>query len=92
MADVSERCILPIEISRHARTQMEERGAAEHQVIATIRTGEAEPAHRGRTVYRKAFQFDGLWRNKQYRIKQVAPVVAQEADRLIVVTAYVFYF
>ena len=54
MADVSERCILPIEISRHARTQMEERGAAEHQVIATVRT--------------------------------------QEADRLIVVTVYVFYF
>jgi hypothetical protein len=71
---------------------MEERGAAEYQVIAAIRTGDAEPAHRNRMMYRKAFQFDGSWRNKYYRIKQVAPVVAQEADRLVVVTVYVFYF
>jgi len=92
MTSVSARRELPIEISNHARSQMQERGATEGQVIAAIRTGEAEPARHSRVMYRKAFQFDGLWRGRQYRVKQVAPVVAQEADRLVVVTVYVFYF
>jgi len=43
-------------------------------------------------MYRKNFPFNGDWRGRHYRIKQVAPVAAMEPDRLIVVTVYVFYF
>lgn len=92
MVDVSERCELAIEISKHAHKQMQERGAVEQEVNAAIRGGEAEPALRNRVVYRKNFQFDSSWRNRYYRIKQVAPVVAPEVDKLVVVTVYVFYF
>jgi len=83
---------LPIEFSDHARRQMQERGATDEQVVAAIRGGEAEPALRDRLLYRKNFQFNSSWRNKQYRVKQIAPIVAVEADRLVVITVYVFYF
>ena len=83
---------LKIEISPHAREQMEERGVLEEEVIAAIRLGEAEPARKGRMMYRKNFSFGKRWRGKQYSNKQVAPVVVEEADKFVVVTVYVFYF
>ena len=43
-------------------------------------------------MYRKNFPFEGRWRGRRYRIKQVAPVVAEEGDKLVVVTVYVFYY
>ena len=83
---------LPIEFSHHARRQMEERGAEQAEVIAAIRDGQAEPARKNRTMYRKNFQFEGVWRGRRYRVKQVAPVVAEETGKLVVVTVYAFYF
>ena len=83
---------LPIEISEHAREQMRERGVDEAEVITAIRSGESELARHNRTMYRKNFQFERTWRNRQYRIKQVAPIVANEPNRLVVVTVFVFYF
>jgi hypothetical protein len=83
---------LPIQISAHAREQMRERGASEDEVRAAVRSGQPEPARKGRILYRKNVQFDSVWRGRHYRIKQVAPVVAAEPDRLVVVTVYTFYF
>ena len=83
---------LPIEISHHARQQMYERGVDQAEVIAAIREGQVEPARKDRVMYRKNFQFDSIWRGRQYMIKQVAPVVVKERDRLVVVTVYAFYF
>ena len=83
---------LPIEISPHARQQMQERGIEQAEIITTIREGQVEPARKSRVMYRKNFQFDDVWRGRRYRIKQVAPVVAEQSDRLVVVTVYAFYF
>lgn len=71
---------------------MTERGASETEVRTAIERGEKEPARRNRTLYRKSYPFESQWRGRQYRVKQVAAVVAQEGDRLVVVTVYVFYF
>lgn len=81
-----------IEISPHAKEQMLDRGATEREVLLSIEKGEVEPVRRGRKMYRKNFQFNGMWRGKRYQIKQVAPIVADEGDRLVVVTVFVFYF
>lgn len=81
-----------IEISPHAMEQMLERGASEREVLLAIERGDVEPARKGRKTYRKNFQFDGLWRGRQYKIKQVAPIVAEEGDKLVVVTVFVLYF
>ena len=83
---------LSVEISPHARQQMQERGVEQAEVIAAIREGQVEPARKSRVMYRKNFQFDDVWRGRRYRIKQVAPVVAEQSDRLVVVTVYAFYF
>jgi hypothetical protein len=37
---------LPIEISRHARQQMQERGVEQAEVIAAIRQGQPEPTRK----------------------------------------------
>ena len=82
----------PIEFSPHAREKMFDRGASESEVRSTIRTGNPEPARKGRLMFRKNFSFNSQWRGKHYAVKQVAPVIAEEADRLVVVTVFVYYF
>ncbi len=76
----------PIEFSRHAREKMIDRGAFDSEVEAAIRTGSPEPARKGRLMFRKNFAFASHWRGKFYAIKQVAPIVAEETARLVVVT------
>lgn len=83
---------MSIEISEHARLQMVERGVSENEVAITIEQGESEAARGGRMMYRKNFRFDREWRGRNYRIKQVAPVVVQESDNVVVITVYAFYF
>jgi hypothetical protein len=81
----------PIQFSRHAQEQMAERGAREDEVLEAIRTGQSVPAKRGRRGYQKDFQYNRLWGGRTYAIKQVLAIVAEETDRLVVVTVYTFY-
>ena len=83
---------MPIKISLHAKEQMLERGASEEEVKIAIQKGEKQEAKKGRIIYKKNFQFNGHWREREYKIKQVSPVVAIDGDEIIVVTVYVFYF
>ncbi len=82
----------PIVFSVHTLERLPERGITREEVEATIRTGEKLPAKSGRISYRKNFPFEGKWKNRYYDIKQVMPIVVEEGDRLVVVTAYAFYF
>lgn len=36
--------------------------------------------------------FEDEWRGTRYRFKQVAPIIVDEPDRVLVVTVYVYYF
>jgi len=83
---------MPIKISLHAKEQMLERGASEEEVKIAVQKGEKQEAKKGRIIYKKNFQFNGHWREREYKIKQVSPVVAIDGDEIIVVTVYVFYF
>lgn len=83
---------MEIEFSPHAREKMLDRGTSESQVEAAILTGNPEPARNSRLMFRKNFAFNSQWRGKYYAVKQVAPIVAQQPDRFIVVTVFVFYF
>ena len=66
----------PIRLSANAVEQCIERGATREEVEKAVREGERERAKRGR----------------RYAMKQVAPVVAESPDELVVVTVYTFYF
>lgn len=78
--------------SRHALLQMSERGTTREEVAEAISKGEKVPAKKGRHAYRLNFQYDKLWGEKRYHMKQVMPVVKEEGKEISVITVYVFYF
>ena len=41
---------------------------------------------------RHNFTFNRTWQGKHCAIKQVAPVVKEEANETVVITVYTFYF
>ncbi len=75
----------------HARKRMIERGASEDEVKVAVEQGEQFPAKFARTGFRRNFTFEGEWRGRHYRIKQVeAYAVCEDNDWLIisVITRY----
>jgi hypothetical protein len=84
--------VKPIRLAKHAREQCVERGATEAEVIKAIRTGAREPAKQGREMCRFNFSFGKRWQGDHYAIKQVAPVIKEEANEIVVITVYTFYF
>jgi hypothetical protein len=66
--------------------------ASVEEVRAAILMGSPEPVDKGWLMFRKNFSYNASWRGKHRAVKQVAPLVAEEAHRLVVVTVYVFYF
>ena len=81
-----------IRLTAHAVEQCEERGATEADVKEAIERGVREPAKRGRFMYRLNFEHRARWQGKFYAIKQVAPVVAEGQNEIVVITVYTFYF
>lgn len=82
----------PIHLSRHAEEQAQERGATAVEVSEAVRKGAREPARHGREMCRYNFVFGRQWQGKHYAIKQVAPVIKEEANEIVVITVYTFYF
>ena len=76
----------------HALERMEERGATEEEVRATIEQGERFPARFERTGFRRNFHFDGEWRGRYYRTKQVEAYAVQEGPAWLVITVITRYF
>jgi hypothetical protein len=80
-----------IKFSQHALDNMADRGASKEEVELAIRTGECFPAKKGRLSFRKNLSYNATWKGKFYQVKQVMPIVADEPERLVVVTVYVFF-
>ncbi len=82
----------PIRLSGHARQQLASRGVEEQEIAEAIRTAEWAPAELGRLECRKDFPFGHEWNKKVYATKQVRPIFVEEADEIVVVTVYAYYF
>jgi hypothetical protein len=82
----------PIVFSQHALDQLADRGASEEEVKQAIQEGEETPAKKGRRAFRKNFPFGSQWKGKHYEVKQVVPIIVEEAEERVVITVYVFYF
>ena len=82
----------PVRLTNHARQQCLDRGASEAEVVQAIRQGTRQPAKRGREMCRYNFAFGQTWQGRSYAIKQVAPVIKEEATEIVVITVYTFYF
>ena len=81
-----------VSFSNHAKIKMVDRGTTEDEIIKAIEEGSSEPARKGCLMFRKNFTFNDNWRGKHFPIKQVAPIVKEEDNKLVVVTVYVYYF
>ena len=77
-----------ITLTKHAIEQCVERGTNESEIREAVARGIKEPAKGGRTLCRANFQFNGTWQGRAYRIKQVAPVIIEESEELVVITVY----
>lgn len=82
----------PIVFTNHALQRIRERGSREEDVVDAIRIGQKESAQRGRFLYRLNLEFKKTWDGRYYRVQQVAPVVKEEDERIVVITVYTFYF
>jgi hypothetical protein len=71
---------------------MVERGATLVEVEATLTSDERFPARFGRTGFRRNFAFDGDWRGRRYRTKQVEAFAVDEDGDWLVITVLVRYF
>jgi hypothetical protein len=89
---IREQASKPIIFTAHALQRMRERGAREEDVREAIRIGQREPAQRGLSLYRLNLEFKREWDGRYYGVQQVAPIVAEEATGMVVVTVYTFYF
>ena len=81
-----------VRLTKHAQEQCTERGATEAEVRQAVECGSREPAKMGREICRFNFSFGEIWRGNVYPIKQVAPVIKEEPNEIVVITVYTFYF
>ena len=82
----------PIRLTSHAKEQCADRGATEGEVKEAVERGLREPAKLGRILCRHNFQYRANWQGEYYAIKQVAPVIVEAENEIVVVTVYTFYF
>lgn len=82
----------PVRLTRHAQEQCMERGASDHEVRQAVEQGMREPAKHGRELCRFNVPFNATWQGRYYAVKQVAPVIKEEAAEVVVITVYTFYF
>jgi len=82
----------PIRLSGHARERLAARGATLEELTETIRTAPWGPAESGPFQCRKEFAHGREWNGKVYATKQVRPIFVEEANQILVVTIYVYYF
>jgi hypothetical protein len=90
--DQKNKSSKPIVFTNHALQRLKERGTDEESVREAIRIGESELARRGFVLYRLNQEFKKNWDGRYYGVQQVAPVVKEEEDRIVVITLYTFYF
>ncbi len=72
--------------------QLQFRGASEEEVGDAIRGADWQQAAEGRLECHKDFIFAATWNRKYYATKRVRPIFVEEANEIVVVTVYVYYF
>lgn len=82
----------PIRLSGHARQQLPYRGATEQEIKEAIRSAEWTSAELSRLECQMDFPMRETWQGKVYTTKQVRPIFVEEADEIVVVTVYTYYF
>lgn len=84
---------MEIRFHTHALERIEERGATEEEVRATVELGEKFPVKFGRVGFRRNFPFDRLWRRRLYLTKQLEVYAVEETSQVwLVISVISRYF
>jgi len=81
-----------IRLSKHALGYVAKRGFTVAEVEDAIRTCAWGAAELGRLDCRKDFPCGRAWNGKVYATRQVRPVFVDEAEEIVVITVYTYYF
>jgi hypothetical protein len=81
-----------IRLSHHARDYVERRGFTVAEVEQAIGESPWKAAELNRLQCRKNFPFNRDWNGKHYATKQARPVFVEQADEIVVITVYTYYF
>ena len=81
-----------VHIHPHARERMQERGADEEEIMATLERGEQFKARFGRVGFRPNFPFNKERRGRLFATKQVELYAIQENDAWVVITVLTRFF
>jgi hypothetical protein len=84
--------VKPIRLSGHAIQQLSFRGTSQQEIIDAIREGTWQSAEAERLECRRDFAFNAIWNGKRYQTRQVRPIFVEEAEEIVVITVYVYYF
>jgi hypothetical protein len=79
-------------ISKHAVETCGKRGVSADEVELAVQRGTRETAKHDRIKCRLNFEYNSTWEGKYYSIKQVAPIIVEEQDQIVVITVYAYYF
>ena len=82
----------PVRLSAHAQGYLQRRGFTVAEVEEAIRTCPWKPSSLGRQECQKDFSYGRDWNGTVYPIKRVRPVFVEEADEIVVVTVYTYFF
>lgn len=82
----------PVRLSTHAAGYVDSRGFTIAEVEEAISTSQWQATELGRLECRKNFSFGNEWNGKVYATKQVRPIFVEEANEIVVVTVYTYYF
>ncbi len=82
----------PIRLTKHASGYLARRGFTIEEVETAIQTASWRSAELGRLECELEFAFGTEWNGRRYERKLVRPIFVEEADEIVVVTVYVFYY
>ena len=81
-----------IKFTNHALLRLTKRGVTKEEVIEAIQSGQRESAKENKILCRLNLTYNEDWMGVTYPIKQVAPIIVEEENEIIVITVYTFYF
>ena len=81
-----------VRLHPHAWARLEERGATEAEVRATVEEGERFAAKFWRTGFRRNFTYNSMWLGRFFATKQVETIAAEEEQECLVTTTSVRFF
>jgi len=82
----------PVRLSAHAQSYIWKRGFTADEVESAIYNSPWQPAELGRLECRMDFAFGREWNGKVYQTKRIRPIFVEEANEILVITVYAYYF